>query len=204
MSNAARHSFHTESDPSGVVNPASAGGYGALAPSSGAQAPIVIASADAMRAFDLFQPEPSDLQAFDSELSPAPVVPIADGQFARQVARALDAPQPVTGLNLPLGGIAPTEREIASARALMVGWIAACAIAAFAFLSQGPSVSSRAEDSAPAPAVDTAQPPVAVEETRASRPGDIRLDPAAAAKPAATRAKKVTREPAPAAAPSKP
>ena len=193
MSNAARHSFHTESDPAGVVNPASAGGYGSLAPAGDRQAPIVIASADTMRAFDLFQPEPSDLQAFDSELSPAPVVPIADGQFARQVARALDEPQPVaTGLNLPLGGIAPTEREIASARALMVGWIAACAIAAFAFLSQGPSVSSRAEDPAPAPAI---------EESRASLPGDIRLDPTAAPKPAATRAKKATREPAPAAAP---
>jgi hypothetical protein len=195
MSNAARHSFQTESDPSEVVNPASAGGYGALASAGGGQAPIVIASADAMRAFDLFQPEPSDLEAFDSEPSPSPVVPIADGQFARQVARALDAPQPATGLNLPLGGIAPTEREIASARALMVGWIAACAIAAFAFLSQGPSVSGRAEDSAPAPAI---------EETRASLPGDIRLDPAAAAKPGATRAKKVTRDPAPAAVPSKP
>ena len=196
MSNAARHSFHTESDPAGVANQASTGGYGVVAPTGGAQTPILIASADEMRAFDLFQPEPSDLEAFDSELPPSPVVPIADGQFARQVARALDAPQPVaSSLNLPLGGIAPTEQEIASARALIVGWIAACAIAAFAFLSQGPSLTARVEDSAPATVVD---------EARASLPGDIRLEPAAAAKPTATRAKKITRQPGPAAAPSKP
>lgn len=198
MSNAARHSFHTTSDPTGVANVTASGGNDPLASARAGttQAPILIARADAMRAFDLFQPEPSENEALDTEPAPSPVVPMADGQFARQVARALDAPRPAaTGLNLPLGGVAPTERQIAAARALIVGWIAACAIAAFAFLSQGPSVTSRTEDSAPAPPA---------EEARASVPGDIRLDPAAAPKPPASRARKTAREQAPAAAPARP
>ena len=123
-------------------------------------------------------------------------MPIADGQFARQVARALDAPVPLPPtFDLPLGGVAPTDREIASARALVGGWIAACAIAAFAFLAQGPTLTARPEDAAPAPAI---------EEARASKPGDIRLNPEAAPKPAAPRAKKTTVKPAPAVAPPKP
>ena len=198
MSNAARHSFHTAFDPEGVANLAAARADDdrVSADDRVQPAPIVIGSADASRAFDLFQPEPSELSAFDAEPTPSPVVPIADGLFARQVARALDAPQPVTAtLNLPLGGVAPTDREIASARALILGWIAACAIALFAFLAQGPTVTTRPEDTAPAPSI---------EEARTAQPGDIRLDPEAAPKPAAPRPRKATREQAPAVVPSKP
>lgn len=197
MSNAVRHSFHTESDPDGFGTLASA-----LDPPPGEvperPTPILIARADAVRAFDLFQPEPGEFAAFDSPPMPPAVVPIADGQFARQVARALDAPPPANQpLHLPLGGVAPTEREIAAARALIVGWIAACAIAAFAFLAQGPTITARPEETA------ASQPPVAA-AAPGSQPGDIRLDPAAAAKPAPARAKKTAREPAPSPAGAKP
>jgi len=152
--------------------------------------PIVVATADSQYAFDLFQPEPvggAAALAMPAPAAPAPIVDIADGQFARHVARALETPAPA--LNLPLGGVAPTAREIASARALMIGWFAAISIAAFAFLSQGPSVTTRSEP--------PSEPPSAPVETR-SLPGDIRLE-APPAKPATARPRKSARDPRPAA-----
>ena len=120
-----------------------------------------------------------------------------DGRFARQVATAVDTP--TTQLALPLGGIAPTEREIASARAVMVGWVAACAIAAFAFLAQGPSL-------APRPA-EAQAPPVEVPRSDGSqRPGDIRLAPEPAttteARPTKSNLRKTATPPSPTATPS--
>src|SRR5262249_37402155 len=105
-------------------------------------------------------------------------------------------PQP---LNLPLGGLPPTEREIASARALIVGWIAASSIAAFAFLAQGPSLTARPAEAAAAPA-----PSPVVPAAPASQPGGIRLDPAAAPKAVPARAKRTSREPAPSPLATKP
>jgi hypothetical protein len=204
MSNAVRHSFHTASDPTGIANiPAARVNVEAGPPGvEGRPVPILIGSAEGARAFDLFQPEPgdlpsaSDVSTFAAEPTAASVVPIADGQFARQVARAFDVPQrEATTFNLPLGGVAPTDREVAAARALIVGWIAACGIAAFAFLSQGPTLTPRPED--------TAQQAPAVEAPSAVQPGDIRLDPAPA-KLSPPRAKKSSRQDVPAAEPAKP
>jgi hypothetical protein len=197
MSNAVRHSFHTATDPHGVANFASGRGNAdvrSTEPES-QPTPILIARADAIRAFDLFQPEPGEFATTSPGVAAptaAAVVPIADGQFAREVARALDTPQPAPApLNLPLGGVAPTDREIASARALMIGWIAAFAIAAFAFLAQGPTVTTRPGEAAP--------PPAPKVEAGTSQPGDIKLNPEVAAKPATPRAKRVNREATPAA-----
>ena len=151
-------------------------------------------------AFDLFLPEPDGVPS--GALTPAPAaLDFPDHQFARRVARALDAP--ATEIRLPLGGIAPTDREVASARALMVGWAAACGIAVFAFFSQGPSLSPR-ESQVAAPVVAAAS----VEKPRSG--GDITLP--ASAGPAAAEAKPAQRSsrspgkrtPAPAAADAQP
>jgi hypothetical protein len=203
MSNAVRHSFHTASDPGSLANVTAARGNTAD-PGDGdlRPAPIVIPSPEVSRAFDLFQPEPGETgradldSAFASEASSPPVVSIADGQFARQVARALDVPAPDPGaLNLPLGGIAPTDREVAAARAVIVGWIAACGIAAFAFLSQGPTLTARPDEATPPPPIDTPQ---------TTNRGDIRLDPAATPKPSSPRAAKAGREQPASATPGQP
>jgi hypothetical protein len=205
MSNAVRQSFHAASDPTGIANVAAVRAN-ADSPSSEAETrpvPILIASSDGVRAFDLFQPETGDFTAaeelapFDAEPAASAAVPIADGQVARPVAPALDTRGPVTTpLNLPLGGIAPTDSEVAAARALIVGWIAACGIAVFAFLSQGPTVTGRLDETPP--------PPPAVDAPPAAQAGDIRLDPAAAPKPSPPQGKKRTRAETTPPAPDKP
>jgi hypothetical protein len=205
MSNAVRQTFHTASDPSGESTEPLFRGQGDVADSVRTQ-PIVISSSEVMHAFDLFHPEPGASSAEEPEPEVLPsrepqsaaVVSFSDGQFARQVGRALDAPLPSPSppLSLPLGGVAPTDREIASARALMIAWIAAMVIAAFAFLGQGPSLTPRSTAQEPPPAPPVVQAPPAAE------PGDIRLE-APAVKPAA-RPRKAVREPAAAPAPVPP
>jgi hypothetical protein len=123
----------------------------------------------AQHAFDLFLPEPDGKSpaALASGLATAtPALNFPDREFGEPSVRALDAQEP--DVRLPLGGIAPTDREVASARARMVGWAAACGIAVFAFLAQGPSLSPR-ESQAARPAV--AAPSVDKPQSR----GDITL-----------------------------
>src|SRR5262245_8439430 len=198
MSNAVRHSFHQNEDSSEQAQ------FEALAKTA---PPIVVAQADIDHAFDLFQPEPTGrtpvTQLPAPNEGPAAVVDFSDGHFARQVARALETPPPAPVL--PLGGIAPTEREIAAARTLMIAWLAAFAMAAFAFFSQGPSLSTRSGDEAapPPPAAASEQPAQATQP--AQQPGDIRLEPshdasagrskASARPPARTSAPKTTPSP---------
>jgi hypothetical protein len=173
MSSAVRHPFQTPPNAAPERQPS-------------APAPIVIPSPDVMRALDLFQPEPAN--GVWPEPASADVVPFADGQFARQVARALEAPPTEAAWS----SAGPSDAEVASARALVIAWIAACAIAVFAFLSQGPTLSMR-DPEAPAETIEAATPPGR---------GDIRLE--ANTKVAPTRPKKSERAPAPPASPAPP
>jgi hypothetical protein len=196
MSTAVRHTFHTASDPSGESAESLFRGHGDASAEIVRPQPIMISTSDTLHAFDLFQPEPRTRAAEEPEPEILParepqstaIVPISDGQFSRQVARALDAPVERPPLSLPLGGVAPTEREIASARALMIGWIAAIGIAAFAFLAQGPSLTPRTTVAEPE------SPPAVVETPPAAPRGDIRLEAPPVTPPARTR--KAGREPA--------
>ena len=202
MSHAVRHGFHIGSDPvdrgGDAVLRASGDAHAEFM--TGAPAPIEISPADVLRAFDLFQPEPGTQSVeddpsdngFPPEPLPPAIVSFSDGQFARQVARALDSPPPAQ-LSLPLGGVAPTDREIASARALMIGWIAALGIAAFAFLAQGPSVTTRSTTSEPEVPPVVEAPPV-VEPPQTTGRGDIRLE--APSPQPAPRPRKTVRKPA--------
>ena len=194
MSSSVRHSFHTAADPNGL------GLTGGSVPAEPAAepkrpVPIVVSSSDAQGAFDLFQPEPTNRPSpvpmpLVSLTPGATVAEFSQGQFSRQVARALSQ-QPAAVEAPETAG--PSAAEVASARALTIAWLTAALIAFFAFLSQGPTISSsRTAD-------DAVKPPAATDSPAAPaalRPGDIRLD-APAEKPAqAVKARKPAPKPA--------